>query len=176
MSKNKTTNKTKQETHPVTGLKVRRSDTVAKVARTPRKMALVAPRRMSEVGESFANSALLVFPTDRLGLTTEVKASLIRAASKVGTDERSLKLLNDTLEILVKHVEARFKENKTGVTLKQRVNTRSPEDAEAALEVDEDEKSYKDMLEALSASSVKPKTRKMEDVAAAYQELTSGTE
>ena len=87
-------------------------------------MKLLKPRRVS--GDStYGNAGLLTFPTDRTGLTTETKAALIRAASRMGTDERNLNLIKETVAILMKHVEARINQNKEQRILKPRVDTKA---------------------------------------------------
>ena len=81
------------------------------VKNKPNKMKLRKPNRMPDRTIDFSNPALLVFPSDRRGLTTRVKKAMISAASAVGTDEANLKLLDETLEILTKHVHARYNQN-----------------------------------------------------------------
>lgn len=90
------------------GLK-RRSAAAApstQVVRKPRKMKLIKPRRLDNKTRDYSNSSLLVFPTDKHGITAGVKAAMKTAASRV-RGEADIKLLKDTLEILVKHAEAR---------------------------------------------------------------------
>lgn len=113
-----------KETQP-TALKRRSAEPVkaAKVLK-PRKMKLLKPRRI-EGTNTFGNAGLLTFPTDRLGLTSETKAALIRAASRMGTDERNYNLLVETVDVLMKHVEARLEQNKETRTLKPRVDTKA---------------------------------------------------
>jgi hypothetical protein len=107
--------------HPISKLKVRRStDKGVKIVNKPRKMKLVKPTRLPKNTDNFANSAMLVFPTDTQGITTEMRSSLIRAASRIGKDEKNMDLFMDTLDILVKHVEARFKQNGSTEPLKRR--------------------------------------------------------
>ena len=120
MSKNKKVDYEKDK-HPVSGLKVRRKeDAEVKVVLKPRKMELVKPKRQPTKVIDYANSALLIFPTDRLGITSEFKGALIRAASKVGTDEKNLELVKEVVDILMKHIEARFEQNTNQEPLKRR--------------------------------------------------------
>jgi len=113
-----------KETQP-TALKRREAKAPAK-AKTlkPRKMKLLKPRRI-EGTNTFGNAGLLTFPTDRLGLTSETKAALIRAASRMGTDEKNFNLIKETVEILMKHVEARLEQNQEMRVLKPRVDTKA---------------------------------------------------
>lgn len=170
----------KNETHEVTGLKIRRSlDAEVKVVSKPRKMNLIKPTRKADKPDSMANSSLLVFPTDRLGITTELKSSMIRAASKVGKDESTLRLIDETLKILRGHVQARFKQNTTNAVLSQRVITKVLEDAEVEEDALEDEIeaptpiSYDDMKAALKEAGIKPKNYKKGTVRKAYADLVS---
>lgn len=135
--------KTDENIHPVSGLKVRRQAAEeVKIVNKPNKMKLVKPKRKSGKIDNMANSALLVFPTDRLGITTEIKAAMIRAGSKVGTDKETLRLIDDTLRILRGHIQARYNENVNKPVLKQRVVTKvveDQEDVESSEEASEDE-------------------------------------
>lgn len=170
--------KTKDAVHPVSGLKIRRQTADAvKVVNKPRKMNLVKPKRQAEKTLDMANSSLLVFPTDRFGITAELKASMIRAASKVGTDKEALKLIDDTLRILRGHVQARYNQNVNKPVLKQRVVTRVVEEPEVAEDdsgtAETTEVTYADMLAAVLKAKVELPSRKTEDVARAYAELTA---
>lgn len=92
-------------------LKRRSAPAAAKtVANKPRKMSLLKPTRKT-TGTNPANSAHLVFPTDRLGITTDIKKAMIKAASKVGKEKDTLDLLEETVRILRGHIQARYKEN-----------------------------------------------------------------
>lgn len=75
------------------------------------KMSAVKPTRLPAKTEDYANPALLVFPTDPLGVTSGLKTACLQSASKIGTDKDNLKLVLGTIDILVKHIEARFKQN-----------------------------------------------------------------
>ena len=115
-----------------TGLKVRREAAEeVKVVNKPRKMKLVKPRRIKNEVSSLSNPSLLVFPTDRLGITSEIKGAMIRAAGKVGTDKAALDLVDETLRILRGHLQARYKENVTAPVLKARVDTSVKEEVES---------------------------------------------
>jgi len=121
------------------GLKVRRAEQAAPQPKAkPRKMNLVKPKRKS-AENNMVNSALLVFPTDRLGLTTEIKTAMIKAASKIGKDADNLKLIDETLRICRGHIQARLKQNQQTPRLKQRVVTRPEleESPEKAVQGDE---------------------------------------
>ena len=53
-------------------------------------------------------AALLTFPTDRWGITKDLKKAFITAASRVAGDESKKKLVDDIVAILVKHVDEKF--------------------------------------------------------------------
>lgn len=171
MSKEK---QNKLETYSST-LKRRSSEVEeVKIVNKPRKMNLVKPKRIPAKINDYANSALLVFPTDSLGVTTELKAALIRAGSKIGKDKAALALVEEVLSIGVKHIHARFEQNTVSQGLKRRVDT-SPVEEEKDAETGSSGSvtpSYDDMLSALKEADVKPKSRKKEDVEQAYNELT----
>lgn len=54
------------------------------------------------------NPALLDFPQDQWGFTSELKKAVLKAASTVNAQPDKQKLLIDTLELLLAHVDARF--------------------------------------------------------------------
>lgn len=160
MSKQK--NKETETKHATLGLKVRRAEAVeAPVVNKPRKMNLVKPKRISAKTDDFANSALLVFPTDRLGVSTEVKGALIRAATRIGKDEAAFAILQEAVEIGMKHVEARMKQNQELPKLKQRVDTKgvTPGDTEPP-EADEEAPEGKDTPKKKKPSSKAKKGKK----------------
>lgn len=115
------------------GLKRRRVDAAAPTAKPkPRKMDLLRPRR-KETNTGPANSALLVFPTDKMGITSDTKAAVIKAASRIGSDKAALKLFKDTMAVLMEHVDAKHKKMGSLPTLKRRVDHAAPvEDVEEA--------------------------------------------
>lgn len=162
------------------GLKIRRAETTAPVVvNKPRKMKLLKPTRVATY-DNKANPALLSFPTDKLGITSGLKKEFIKAASRVGSDKGTLKLIEDTLDILNDHLEARFKENVDKPVLKQRVDTKTVESTDTTSEEElgaegtlegQEEVSYEDMLAALKEADVKPASRKKEDVTKAFTEL-----
>lgn len=175
MSKNN-----KDAVHPVSGLKIRRqtADEV-KIVNKPRKMNLVKPTRLPEKSGDFANSSLLVFPTDRLGITREIKQAMIRATSRIGTDPANMELIGKTLDILAKHMQARFDQNKAVQPLKKRVDN-STEVSADTLEDDDsqpEDVSYADMVATLKELGIKPDSRSKDDVTKAYNDrLPQGDE
>lgn len=62
--------------------------------------------------EADANPALLTFPTDRFGITKDVKLAITRAASRIGGDEKKLDLFKKTLRILIEHLQLKFENDK----------------------------------------------------------------
>lgn len=103
-------------------LKRRNSDgsTQRVVKKKPVKMNLVKPKRVEMPGTDLANPSNLVFPTDRFGLTTDIRKAVISAARKVGGDAAKVKLIEETLHVLRKHVQASHKSNVNNGGLKRR--------------------------------------------------------
>lgn len=54
------------------------------------------------------NPALLVFPTDRYGVTKDIKTAMIRAASRIAGDTAKKALVLEVVDILLKHIEHKF--------------------------------------------------------------------
>ncbi len=173
-----------------TGYKTRRAEEVAATpAPRPRKMSLLKPKRKVSKKDNRSNPSLLVFPTDRLGITSAFKKELIKAASRVGSDKKNLKLIKDTVEILMGHLDARFEQNTALPRLKARVDTSAPAVVETPTETPEatqgasmddtavlPEVEYAVMVNALKDAGVTPSSRKKEDVELAYLYLTQGGE
>ena len=170
-------------------LKVRR-EVVAekKEAPKPRKaLELVRNKLRLTDNSNLANPALLEFPTDRLGITREIKKAFFKAGSRIGADKDTLALIDETVRILRGHLQARYKQNVESPRLRQRVDTRSevagstlPEDEESSVEAskgdtegNEENVSYHDMQAALKEADVKPKSRSKEDVEEAYNALNT---
>jgi len=61
---------------------------------------------------TYVNSTLLNFPTDIHNLTSELKQTMIRLATRINGQEDKFKLYLQTLEVCMKHVEAKFVEKK----------------------------------------------------------------
>jgi len=148
-----------------------------KVVLKPRKMNLIKPKRVPSKTSDYANSALLVFPTDSLGITTELKAAMIRAGSRIGKDKAALALVQEVLDMGVKHILARFEQNCTSQGLKRRVDTSPQEEEDAAENAPEAQQSlsYDDMVAALKEAGVKLESRKKADVEAAFNSLEETT-
>lgn len=58
-----------------------------------------------------ANPALLDFPTDRWGITKDIKTAITRAASRIAGDEGKKALVDEVLRILVLHLNAKYKQD-----------------------------------------------------------------
>lgn len=58
----------------------------------------------------FANSALLEFPTDQYGITRELRRTMIDIGSRLNGDIEKLELVVVTLDLLQKHLQARYDE------------------------------------------------------------------
>lgn len=59
-----------------------------------------------------ANPSLIVFPTDRFGVTKDVKKALLHAASRIAGDEKKKELVLEVIEICKEHLELKFKEDR----------------------------------------------------------------
>ncbi len=94
-------------------LKRRNADGTSKrvAKRVPNKMNLVKPKRLSTESTGVGNSGALVMPTDKVGLTVELRAAMLKIASRIGSDEDNLALLDGTYEVLRAHVGARAEQN-----------------------------------------------------------------
>lgn len=80
--------------------------------------------RVKKVEGAAHNSGTLVLPTDKFGLTLDLRKAMLDVASRVGSDEAKAKLVMDTLKVLVEHMEARLSDNKSGaLVLKPRRRT-----------------------------------------------------
>lgn len=76
------------------------------IKRKPNKMNLVKPKRVEPQSTNKANPVSLVFPTDRFGLTTDIRSAVIAAVAKVGADKAKADLISDTIAVLLEHLEA----------------------------------------------------------------------
>lgn len=56
-----------------------------------------------------SNPATLTFPTDRYGMTTDLKKSFTAMVSRIAGDPAKKKLADDTLDVLLQHLDIRFK-------------------------------------------------------------------
>lgn len=98
------------------------------VKKKPLKMNLVKPKRVETPGTDLANPSNLVFPTDRFGLTTDIRKAVISATRRVNGDKVKLKLIEDTLAILSEHAKESHKSTVSSSGLKRRtleVDTKS---------------------------------------------------
>lgn len=121
------------------GLKRRRVQVADKVIKKPLPVSMVKPKRKASESNP-VSSGSLVFPTDKLGLTVELKAAMIKVASRIGHDEKNMQLVGETLEVLMSHVAARFKQNcENGTRVLKRRSDRIAE-AMAAKEAEKAEK------------------------------------
>lgn len=118
------------------GLKRRNADgsTGRVVKKTPNKMNLVKPRRLPAESQGFGNAGTLVLPSDVSGITLELRAAMLKIASRIGEDKANLTLLDETYAVLRKHVEARAEQNKGMGTRTMRRRTLQPVGAPVAQE------------------------------------------
>lgn len=82
---------------------------ITQKVRTP---ASYKARDKKEAVDHAANASALTFPTDRFGITKDVKKALIVAASRIAGDDRKLELVQEVLAIMSKHIVAKHKADK----------------------------------------------------------------
>lgn len=63
-------------------------------------------RRKEKKGSS--NPTMLAFPTDKWGITKDIKKAFIEAASRVAGDEQKKALVLATVDVLLEHLDAKF--------------------------------------------------------------------
>lgn len=112
----------------------------------PRKMDLVRRNRLSGKTDNYANPATLVFPTDPLGLTSNLKKEMLAITSRVAGNASNYKVFAETMEVLAKHLEARCAqaEDNAGKQLKRRSADPAPEELTEGDETSDDESSTED--------------------------------
>lgn len=82
---------------------------VTKKERMKPSYKAVTKQTAHEIG---TNAALLSFPTDRFGITKDIKKALTSAASRIAGDDSKLALVQEVLDILSKHIVAKHKADK----------------------------------------------------------------
>lgn len=55
-----------------------------------------------------ANPALLPFPADRWGVSRDIRRAMISTSSRIAGDTNKYELVKEVLEILIKHMEAKY--------------------------------------------------------------------
>lgn len=68
----------------------------------PKKLPMYNP----DAGVS-SNSSQLIFPTDKWGLTRDIKKAMILAASRIAGHPDKKELFDEILSVLLKHVDAK---------------------------------------------------------------------
>lgn len=81
----------------------------AEPARKERMKPSYKPRTKQTAHETSANAALLTFPNDRYGIAKDIKKAMISAASRIAGDESKKDLVLEVVDILLKHVEAKYR-------------------------------------------------------------------
>lgn len=81
----------------------------AEPARKERTKPSYKPRTKQTAHETSANAALLTFPNDRYGIAKDIKKAMISAASRIAGDESKKDLVLEVVDILLKHVEAKYR-------------------------------------------------------------------
>lgn len=92
-------------------------------AQTPAPSTPV-PAPKSEV--NFSNPSTIVWPTDRFGLTSQLKRECLSIASRIGGDKDKLDLFHVTLELMLKHIHARYEETKANPDRKLKAKVEHP--------------------------------------------------
>lgn len=59
-----------------------------------------------------SNPALLTFPTDRFGITKDIKKAMVTTASRIAGDANKKELVEEVLAILVEHMNIKFEQDK----------------------------------------------------------------
>jgi len=103
------------------GLKRRRVNANDAVVKKPLSIRMVKPRKMKQKAD-FGSAGTLVFPTDKAGLTVDLKKAMLNIATRIGNDSKNMDILVNTLKVLMEHIEYRAKQNvEVGVrTLRKR--------------------------------------------------------
>lgn len=78
----------------------------------PRERAKYKPVDKQVAREASANPALLQFPTDRWGITKDLKKAMIHLASRIAGDDSKKALTDEVLKILVVHLNAKVQADK----------------------------------------------------------------
>ena len=78
----------------------------AKVSKRRRRMGTGIP-----ADGVHANPKFLRFPADKWGLTKDLKKSVISMASRMAGDESKKQLVDETMRILLEHVELKFEQD-----------------------------------------------------------------
>lgn len=72
----------------------------------PKKATAVREARLMATKLNYADVNTITFPTDKWGLTTELKAACIKLAKRMGTHKDKRELYEATMALLVKHIDA----------------------------------------------------------------------
>lgn len=74
------------------------------------EVEVVAPKTGHRIDDGVSHiSTLLEFPTDQWGLTKDLKTALIAVASRVNGHPDKLELVEQTLEVLLVHLKAKYR-------------------------------------------------------------------
>jgi hypothetical protein len=80
----------------------------APIAQKPRTApSYKAPTKQMQY-EVSANPALLAFPTDRYGITKDIRKAMISTASRIAGDANKKDLVLQVMKILLEHIELKF--------------------------------------------------------------------
>jgi hypothetical protein len=77
------------------------------VQKRPAPINRVARERVKDTVPS-SNPATLTFPTDRYGMTKDVKKTFVTMVSRIAGDPAKRKLVDDTMAVLLEHLELRY--------------------------------------------------------------------
>lgn len=78
----------------------------------PKRVSMATRKATRMQYQQGANATLLEYPTDRWGLTKDVKTAMTELASRIGGQEDKYNLAKEVLKILNDHLELKFKADK----------------------------------------------------------------
>ena len=100
-----------------------------------KKVIEVQSSIMDAAGNSVsANPALIVYPTDVWGMTTDLKAAVKFLAARVCGCPEKYKVVQDTLTIALEHMRVRYEEDKARLeadVAEQKEDENAPKEPEA---------------------------------------------
>lgn len=90
------------------GLVVRKGTRTDYERAKPKRAPVLPTKPIKTKSGSSTNAAALVFPSDRWGVTKDLRKAIATTASRVAGAEDKMKLVRETLEIGLAHMEAKF--------------------------------------------------------------------
>lgn len=106
---------------------------IAKVKPKIKPKTKTTRNRMPEYSKdgTHVNPRYLKFPADKWGVTKDLKAALVRTASRIAGDDRKMELVKETLRIGLTHMDMKYKRDKVYKDARQKeADSVKAEDAE----------------------------------------------